>query len=197
VLESKELAENYEKEWQEIFEKRHGKRFAYPTPHPRVDIGGTVVQNYFTPEDDVRGALVAEMNKATNEIAIMAFSFTEKEMTEAVRRALARKVRVVIVLDAGMATHPSANTKELEAMGANIRMSPGVLLHHKVIVVDRQTVVLGSANFSAGAFDRNDENVLIVRAPHFAQAMLREAIRCWRAEPYSITKWRTQLPAGM
>ena len=197
ALESKELAENYEKEWQEIFEKRHGKRFAYPTPHPLVDIGGTVVHNLFTPEDDVRGALVAEMNKATNEIAILAFSFTEKEMTEAVRKALARKVRVVIVLDSGMATHPSANTKALEAMGANIRMSPGVLLHHKVIVVDRQTVVLGSANFSAGAFDKNDENVLIVRAPHFAQAMLREAIRCWRAEPYSITKWRTQLPAGM
>ena len=197
VLESAELAENYEKEWQEIFEKRHGKRFAYPTPHPEVDIGGIVVHNLFTPEDDVRGALVAEMGKATNEIAIMAFSFTDAEMTEAVRAALGRQVRVVIVLDSGMASNPGANTKELLAMGANVRMSPGVLLHHKVIVVDRQTVVLGSANFSGGAFDRNDENVLIVRAPNFAQAMLREAIRCWRAEPYSITKWRTQLPSGM
>ena len=197
VLESPELAENYEKEWQEIFEKRHGKRFAYPTPHPEVNIGGVVVHNLFTPEDDVRGALVAEMNKATNEIAIMAFSFTDKEMTEAVRAAIGRNVRVIIVLDSGMATHPGANTKELEAMGANVRMSPGVLLHHKVIVVDRQTVVLGSANFSSGAFDKNDENVLIVRAPNFAQAMLREAIRCWRAEPYSITNWRTQLPMGL
>ena len=159
-----------------------------------MDIGGIVVHNLFTPEDDVRGALVAEMNRATNEIAIMAFSFTDKDMTVAVREALGRGVKVVIVLDSGMATHPSANTKELEAMGANIRLSPGILLHHKVIVVDRQTVVLGSANFSAGAFDKNDENVLIVRAPNFAQAMLREAMRCFRAEPYSITKWRTVLP---
>jgi phosphatidylserine/phosphatidylglycerophosphate/cardiolipin synthase-like enzyme len=197
VLESKELAENYEMEWKEIFEKRHGKRFAYPTPHPEVDIGGVVVHNLFTPEDDVRGALVAEMDQATNEIAIMAFSFTDKDMTEAVRAAIGRGVKVVIVLDSDMATHPGANTKDLVAMGANVRMSPGVLLHHKVIVVDRQTVVLGSANFSGGAFDKNDENVLIVRAPNFAQAMLREAIRCWRAEPYSITKWRTQLPPGM
>lgn len=197
VLESPELAENYEKEWQEIFEKRHGKKYAYPTPHPEVNVGGVVVHNLFTPEDDVRGALVAEMDQATNEIAIMAFSFTDPAMTEAVKRAIGRQVRVVIVLDSGMATHPGANTKELEAMGANVRMSPGVLLHHKVIVVDRQTVVLGSANFSGGAFDKNDENVLIVRAPNFAQAMLKEAIRCWRAEPYSVTKWRTILPAGM
>jgi phosphatidylserine/phosphatidylglycerophosphate/cardiolipin synthase-like enzyme len=197
VLESSELAENYEKEWQEIFEKRHGKRFAYPTPHPEVNIGGTVVHNYFTPEDDTRGGIIAEINKATNEIAILAFSFTDRDMTAAVRTAVGRGVKVMSVLDSDMATHPGANTKDLMAMGANVRMSPGILLHHKVIVIDRQIVVLGSANFSSGAFDKNDENVLIVRAPNFAQAMLREAVRCWRAEPYSITKWRTPLPAGM
>jgi len=196
VLESKELAENYTKEWEEIADKRHGKRFAWPTPHPQVNIGGTLIQNYFTPEDDLRGALVAEMDKATNEIAILAFSFTEPDITEAVRRAIARDVRVVIVLDSGMATHPSSKTKELEEMGAAVRLSPGVLLHHKVMVMDRKTVVLGSANFSKSAFDRNDENVLIVNAPSFAKAMLREAMRCWRAEPYSITKWRTRLPSG-
>ncbi|HOR73847.1 MAG TPA: phosphatidylserine/phosphatidylglycerophosphate/cardiolipin synthase family protein [Kiritimatiellia bacterium] len=196
VLESKELAENYSLEWLEIFEKRHGKRFAYPTPHPEVNVGGVLIHNYFTPEDDTRGGIVAEMDKATNEIAILAFSFTDAAMTEAVKRAIGRGVRTIIVLDSGMATHPSANTRQLEAMGANVRMSPGVLLHHKVIVIDRQTVVLGSANFSQAAFDKNDENVLIVKAPNFAQAMLREAMRCWRAEPYWITKWRTQLPAS-
>ena len=197
VLESRELAENYETEWREIFEKRHGKRFAYPTPHPEVVVGGTVIRNVFTPEDDVRGAIVAEMAKATNEIAMMAFSFADRDMTEAVRAALKRGVRPMILLDSGLAKHPGSNTRELEAMGANVRMSPGVRLHHKVIVIDRETVVLGSANFSSAAFDRNDENVLIVKAPNFAQAMLREAIRCWRAEPYWITKWRTPLPAGM
>jgi phosphatidylserine/phosphatidylglycerophosphate/cardiolipin synthase-like enzyme len=197
VLESKELAENYAMEWTEIFEKRHGKRFAYPTPHPQLNIGGTLIQNYFTPEDDVRGAIVAEMAKATNEIAMMAFSFTDPALTDGVREAMGRGVRAIILLDSGLARHPGANTRDLETMGANVRMSPGVRLHHKVIVIDRETVVLGSANFSGAAFDRNDENVLIVKAPNFAQAMLREAIRCWRAEPYWISKWRTALPAGM
>ena len=197
VLESKELAENYEREWQEIAEGRHGKRFAYPTPHPKVNVGGVEIQNYFTPEDDVRGAIVAEMAKATNEIAMMAFSFTDPAMTQGIRDALKRGVRTIVLLDSGLAKHPGANTKELETMGANVRMSPGVRLHHKVIVIDRETVVLGSANFSGSAFDKNDENVLIVKAPNFAQAMAREAIRCWRAEPYWISKWRTQLPVGM
>ncbi len=197
VLENKQLAENYEMEWKEMFEGRHGKRFAYPTPHPKINMGGTIIQNYFTPEDDVRGAIVAEMAKATNEIAMMAFSFTDRALTDAIQEAMGRGVRAMVLLDSGLARHPGANTRELMEMGANVRMSPGVRLHHKVIVIDRETVVLGSANFSAAAFDRNDENVLIVRAPHFAQAMLREAIRCWRAEPYWIVKWRTPIPSNL
>ena len=47
------------------------------------------------------------------------------------------------------------------------------------------------------AFDRNDENMLIVRAPNFADAIIREAMRCWRADPYAVTKWRTILPETM
>ena len=197
VLESAELAENYTAEWEEIAEGRHGKRFSLPTPHPEVKIGNTRIQNYFPPEDDVRRALVETMDLAKNEIVVLAFSFTDREMTEAVKRAVGRGVRVIVVLDTGMSTHPGANTAELRASGANVRLSPGILLHHKLLVVDREIVVLGSANFSSGGFDRNDENVLILHASNFARAMLKEAMRCWRAEPYSVTKWRTQLPPGM
>ena len=48
--------------------------------------------------------------------------------------------------------------------------------------------------FACEGFDHNDENVLVIQAPHFARAMIQEALRCWRAEPYSVTKWRTQIP---
>lgn len=194
ILESPELAVNYEREWTEIFEGRHGKRYAYPTPHPRVTVGNVEIQNYFTPEDDVRSAIVSVIDNAKTEVAILAFSFTDQAMVDAVARAVKRNVRVVIVLDSGMANHPTAKTRELRATGASVRLSPGILLHHKVVVADRQTVVLGSANFSQAAFDKNDENVLVIHSPHFATAMFREAQRCWRAEPYSITKWRTVVP---
>ena len=196
VLESPELAVNYEHEWTEIFEGRHGRRYASPTPYPRVTIGSVEIDNYFTPEDDVRGAIVSVIDNAKTELAILAFSFTDTAMVEAVGRAVARGVRVIIVLDSGMANHPTAKTRELRATGASVRLSPGILLHHKVLVADRETVVLGSANFSQAAFDKNDENVLVIHSATFGAAMLREAQRCWRAEPYSITKRRTVLPAN-
>ena len=196
VLESPQLAYNYTREWQEIAEGRHGKRLAYPTPYPRVTIGTVEIHNLFTPEDDVRAAMVDVIDKAKSEIAIMAYSFTDGAMVEAIDRAVKRGVRVIIVLDTDMSSHPTAKTRELRATGASVRLSPGILLHHKVIVADREIVVLGSANFSQAAFEKNDENVLIIKSPTFAGAMIRETQRVWRAEPYSITKWRTRLPTS-
>jgi phosphatidylserine/phosphatidylglycerophosphate/cardiolipin synthase-like enzyme len=35
-------------------------------------------------------------------------------------------------------------------------------MHHKVIIIDGETVVLGSYNFSRSAEERNDENTLII-----------------------------------
>jgi len=48
------------------------------------------------------------------------------------------------------------------------------LMHHKVFVVDGQTVILGSFNFSQNAETENDENLLIVDDPALAQAFTAE-----------------------
>ena len=196
VLDSPQLAANYTREWEEISEGRHGKRSAFPTPYPKVTVGTMEILNLFTPEDPVRESIVKVIDDAKSELAIMAFSLTDSAMVEAIGRAVKRGVRVIIVLDTGMASHPTAKLRELRATGAGVRLSPGVLLHHKVVVADRETVVTGSANFSQAAFEKNDENVMIIKSPAFAGAMIREAQRCWRAEPYSITKWRTRLPTS-
>ena len=195
LLESPELAVNYECEWEEIFQGHHGKRNTAATPNPRVRIGPVEIENYFTPEDATREAIVRVIDQAQSELAILAYVLTDGPMIDAIRRAVGRGVRVLIVLDTGMASHPANKVRELRATGASVRLSPDVLLHHKVIVADRKTVVLGSANFSQAGFDKNDENVLVIHSTAFASAMLREAQRCWRAEPYAITKWRTQVPA--
>ena len=47
-------------------------------------------------------------------------------------------------------------------------------MHHKVIVIDRSTVVTGSYNFSASAEKSNDENTLIIHDPEIAALYLAE-----------------------
>jgi len=48
------------------------------------------------------------------------------------------------------------------------------LMHHKVFIVDGQTAILGSFNFSQNAETENDENLLIVDDPALAQAFTAE-----------------------
>lgn len=56
-------------------------------------------------------------------------------------------------------------------------MTPGDLLHHKFAVVDEETVIVGSQNWSANANFQNDENVIVIRDPKIASAFKREYLR--------------------
>ncbi|HIP88190.1 MAG TPA: DUF1669 domain-containing protein, partial [Anaerolineales bacterium] len=48
------------------------------------------------------------------------------------------------------------------------------IMHHKVFVVDDQTVVTGSFNFTLSAEEQNDENVLILHDAEVAAAYAEE-----------------------
>jgi phosphatidylserine/phosphatidylglycerophosphate/cardiolipin synthase-like enzyme len=50
-------------------------------------------------------------------------------------------------------------------------------MHHKVIVVDDHLVMFGSFNFSDNAAEDNDENLLLVDDPVFANAFTAEVNR--------------------
>jgi phosphatidylserine/phosphatidylglycerophosphate/cardiolipin synthase-like enzyme len=61
-------------------------------------------------------------------------------------------------------------------------MSSGELLHAKAIVVDRRSVLFGSANWSAGGFIRNHEIDLEIHDnPVVAASFLAQMESDWRA----------------
>lgn len=53
----------------------------------------------------------------------------------------------------------------------------GDLLHHKFAVVDRETVIVGSQNWSASANLQNDENIIVIKNKDIAEAYAREFLR--------------------
>ena len=53
------------------------------------------------------------------------------------------------------------------------------IMHHKVIILDGETVIFGSFNFSASANDSNDENVIIVHDTLFARLFQEEFELVW------------------
>jgi len=189
------LAENYTSEFEEIWDGQHGKKNSTPTPHPVFKIGGVTVQNYFSPEDDVEGAIVQEISKATNSVYIMAFALTDKAIHTALTNQIARGIKVYVLLDLTLARQGTSLNKPLREAGATVRVSSNNgNMHHKVVVIDENVVITGSANFSASALKVNDENIVIFACPPLARAFMKEFTRCWMAKPYIYNKWMQQLP---
>jgi phosphatidylserine/phosphatidylglycerophosphate/cardiolipin synthase-like enzyme len=78
-------------------------------------------------------------------------------------------VEVAGLFEARGANSPYSECPRLLDYGIDVRLdgNPRVM-HHKVMIIDSQTVVTGSFNFSANAAEDNDENVVIIHSPAVA-----------------------------
>jgi cardiolipin synthase len=86
------------------------------------------------------------------------FVLTDAEVVRALEQARARGVRVRLLLDPDQ--RPSdASAAQLRAAGVEVRLyrGSGEKLHAKAAVADGRRVLFGSANWTAGGFERNHE----------------------------------------
>ncbi|GAP61970.1 hypothetical protein ARMA_0393 [Ardenticatena maritima] len=178
------LIENYRTEMEEMYTERlFGPTSPVNTPHPTFTYAGVAMQNIFVPEESAALAIARAVAGAQDEILIMAFSFTSEPIGEAVLGRAASGVRVRGVFETtGSETEFSYYTKLKEAGYPSVQVRQDAnprIMHHKVIVIDRRTVIFGSYNFSDNADRRNDENVLIVHDPTFAAPFVAEFERLW------------------
>jgi len=63
---------------------------------------------------------------------------------------------------------------------AEDQLPKGDLLHHKFAVIDGQTVITGSHNWSTAANKNNDETLLVIQNPKVAAHFEREFARLYQ-----------------
>lgn len=177
MIPSRELAENYRVEFEEMFQHRlFGDDILSRTPHPLVEVDGVRVENYFSPDDGVQGAIREVLDGAVVEIDVLAFSFTSNPLAEVLLDRADQGVKVRGVFDRSQAYSQSGSEFEtLMEAGLDVCLDGGKdSMHHKVIIVDHRVVILGSYNFTFSAENRNDENVLIIHDPRLAELVRGE-----------------------
>jgi phosphatidylserine/phosphatidylglycerophosphate/cardiolipin synthase-like enzyme len=152
-----------------------------PTPsqaRTSVNVSGTV-DAYFTPGDDAESAIAQTLQQAREEVLVLAYTFTNKKIAEALLAAHKRGVSVRVIADPDQMNRTAAQKVSLLA-----KNGIPVLLdkkhqaqHNKVMVIDARTVITGSFNFTVAAQRHNAENVLILRnQPALAKAYVEN----WR-----------------
>ncbi len=143
---------------------------------------------YFTPSYEALDAIVSQIDNAKKSIDIAVYDFTSRPLARAVVRAKNRGVKIRIVLDREANGPKNRYTKYpfLKKNGIDVRFAiPHIawnrkgLMHNKFAIIDRKTVITGSANWTASAFRINDENVLIIHRYDIANVYEKEFNQLW------------------
>ena len=176
-IRSTEMAENYIKEFEEMFvDNRFGEDIVPETPNPTVTIDETRIDVYFSPDDGALAGLVPVLERAQESIYFLAYSFTSNQMGEIIRQKAEADVKIAGVMDdEQVRSNQGTEFDPFRQADLDVRID-GIdgLMHHKVFIVDEKIVVMGSYNFSQNAEQRNDENLLIIYDPIIAEQFMFE-----------------------
>ena len=178
LLPSPTLAQGYAQEFRALFggqKEGLGEPVAFRLEDPLVE--GTA---YFSPKGGkaAREALLEVVRQAQKEVLVAAFVLTDRELVEALAGAHGRGVAVKVLLE----TRNLRDSREENLLQAGVPVRQDgnpYTLHHKVLVVDGKVVVTGSYNFSARAWQVNNENLLVLQSPALAERYRKEVLRLW------------------
>jgi phosphatidylserine/phosphatidylglycerophosphate/cardiolipin synthase-like enzyme len=159
---SPQVIANYQAKFNQMFvDQKFGSRVGLKAIVPRMMIGDTPVENYFSPSDQVMDRLIEQVHAARKSVHYLIYTFTDEDLVSAMIAQAKTGVDVQGVIE-GRCTSPGALASLSTArLPVKIDGNP-YTMHHKVIIIDRETVITGSFNFTRSADTINDENILVV-----------------------------------
>ncbi len=172
LIESSVLAGNYEREFQEMWNGVFKK--GEEVLHPKIVLNEMPIENYFCPDDHCINRVVNAISQAKQSVYFMTFSFTSREIANALLLAKERGVELKGVMETSQISQYSMY-ELLKFQGTDVQKDKNKKnLHHKVFIIDNETIVTGSFNPTEGGDKRNDENVLIIKDKAIAEKFLKE-----------------------
>ena len=143
--------------WAGYFIGRHGLPAGIAPP-------GTTQDNisvHFSPNGGCTDAIVAEIGAAKQTILVQAYSFTSRDIANALIDAHHRGVKVTLVRDKEQDQYSKAS--QCAAAGISVYIdTKHQIAHNKIMLIDGRTIITGSFNFTSSAEHSNAENLLVM-----------------------------------
>ena len=150
-----------------------------------------------------------QLEQAQRSIDLALFVFSAQELADVLALKRDQGVQIRVLVDPGFAHRSYSEWLDLKGLAMadhrcrleagnnpwatplkNVgtpRLSRGDKLHHKFAVIDGQTVITGSFNWSPAAAHTNDETLLVIDSPTLAAHFSREMDRLWQSAELGIT----------
>jgi len=123
----------------------------------------------FSPGGNCTDVIIKEIDGATAEILIQAYSFTSAPIAKALLNAHKRGVKVEAILDKSQRTaHYTSATFLANSRIPTYIDAKHAIAHNKIMIIDKATVITGSFNFTKAAEEKNAENLLVIRSKELA-----------------------------
>ena len=177
VVYSKTLAKNYKDEFDELWNGQFGR--GSKVEHPVMYINGMEIENYFCPEDKCASRIIGLISNAKSSVYFMSFSFTNNQIADAIIKKKNLDVRGIF--DLGQSSSKFSQFNKMNDLDINVKKDKNKYkLHHKVFIIDNQTVATGSFNPTLSADTKNDENLIIFHDQKIANEFVGEFNSLWQ-----------------
>src|SRR5947208_8003397 len=121
------------------------------------------IQIYFSPKGGCTEAVVDALSKAKSTVLVQAYSFTSAPIAKALTDAHRRGVKIQVILDKSNQTDKYSAATFTQNYGIPTFIDDRhAIAHNKIMVIDGQTVLTGSFNFTKQAEENNAENLLVI-----------------------------------
>jgi len=172
-IEDRDIARYYSRKFDSLY---YRYRFIHrPFREGKVSI-------YFSPEHNFKEHLLKAIKKSKSSIKFLAFAFTDRDIAYALINAQKRGVKIQGVYDKAQNDYQKYSTYK---MLKNHRMAVKLdknryKLHSKVFIIDKETVITGSHNFTKSANNINAENSIVIKDRKIAQEYLKRFNEIYR-----------------
>lgn len=125
----------------------------------------------FSPGGNCADVVIRWIQRATDSIHVLMYSFTPNEVADAVISAKNRGVDVKIVMERDNINAAGGEYSRLKSAGVDIRVDSNPnLMHDKIAIIDGHFILTGSFNWTASAETHNNENLVVLDNSTWASA---------------------------
>jgi cardiolipin hydrolase len=138
-------------------------------------------QACFSPGDACLKAIVSGIHSVRSSLKICVFTISDDRITQAILQAHHRGIAVRILTDNEKLFDKGSDIRELLAAGIPVRVDETANhMHHKFAILDNQTLLTGSYNWTRSAAQYNHENLVVTDQKNLVQDFCREFDRLWQ-----------------
>jgi len=136
---------------------------------------------FFSPGPHCWGQIVERFLAARESVDVCVFTITDDRIKQAMLVAHRRGVRIRVISDNDKSLDRGSDIEELADAGIPVRLDETEYhMHHKFAIFDGRFLLNGSYNWTRGAADVNEENIVDTDDPEVLRPFQAEFERLWK-----------------